>query len=470
MPGNVYKRQVTPSERYLAHSPYSIVAVVARIKGNVSKDLLANAVSKVQQRHTNLRVRIEDDAEHRPWFTSEGAGELPIEVVPRTSADQWIQAYHEACRVPFEFDKRPAIRFILVQSAAESELIIFCHHMICDGLSLAYLARDVMVHMGDPTREVEVLSDPVPIGLDNMPEELSLNGIAKFFVNRINEKWQAERVTFDQQDYEDLNHAYWANYVHQMLPVELTEAQTTALVNRCRAEKVTVNTALTAAFAGAQVMVQGDSPDQAQIGVGASLRDRLPHPAGETMGFYASAATLRLKYDVRKGFWDNARKLHRKVQPRYTNKVLFQDALAWCYLDPSILEAIHFKRLGELVPAQLSSYKKLSAFARQDDTVLGVLKREKIDSLEQKSMGTAVTNLGRMDFARQYGALELDRLIMNPGGAFPLVTVNLVLGAVTCSGKLSLLLEYAEQAVDTSTMEQVRDRAMALLLDKWPTA
>ena len=432
--------------------------------------MLANAVSKVQQRHPNLRVRIEEDAEHRPWFTSEGVGEIPIEVVPRTSADQWIQVYHEACRVPFEFDTQPAIRFILVQSAAESELIIFCHHIICDGLSLAYLARDLMVHLGDPTREVEVLPDPVPIGLDNMPEEMSLNGIAKFFVNRINEKWQAESVFFDQEDYEDLNQAYWANYTHQMLPVELSEAQTTALVERCRAENVTVNSALTAAFVGAQVMVQGDSPDHRKIGVGASLRDRLPHPAGETMGFYAGAARLKFKYDTRKGFWDNARKLHRKVQPRYANKLLFQDALAWCYLDPAILEAIHFKRLGGLVPAHLSSHDKLAAFAQRDDVVLGVLKREKIDDLERKSMGTAVTNLTRMDFPRQYGALELDRLIMNPGGAFPLVTVNLVVGAVTCSGKLSLLLEYAEQAVDTGTMEQVRDRAMALLLDEWPTA
>jgi NRPS condensation-like uncharacterized protein len=466
MTGNVYKRRVTPSERYFEHSPYSIVALVARIKGQVSESMLASAVSKVQQRHTNLRVRIEDDAEHRPWFTSEGVGEIPIEVVPRTSDDQWIQVYHEACRVPFEFDSQPAIRFILVQSAAESELILFCHHIICDGLSLAYLARDLMVHLGDPTREVEVLPDPVPIGLDNMPEEMSLNGIAKFFVKRINEKWQAERVTFDQQDYEDLNQAYWANYTHQMLPVELSEAQTTALVERCRAENVTVNSALTAAFVGAQVVVQGDRPDHAQIGVGASLRDRLPHPAGQTMGFYAAAATLKFKYDTRRGFWDNARKLHRQVRPRYTNKVLFQNALAWCYLDPSILEAIHFKRLGGLVPAHLSRHEKLAAFAQRDDTVLGVLKREKIDDLEKKSMGTAVTNLTRMDFPRQVGALELDRLIMNPGGAFPLATVNLVLGAVTCSGKLSLLLEYAEQAVDTKTIERVRDQAMVFLFDE----
>ena len=437
---------------------------MARIKGEVSERLLASAVSKVRQRHPNLRVRIEEDDQHRPWFTSEGAGDIPIEVVPRVSGDQWIEVYHQACRVPFEFDKRPAIRFILVQSAAESELLIFCHHIICDGLSLAYLARDLMVHLGEPTRDVEVLPDPAPIGLDNMPEELSLNAIAKFFVNRINAKWQAESVLFDQEDYENLNHAYWTNYTHQMLPVEWSEAQTTALVERCRAESVTVNSALTAAFVGAQVVVQGDRPYHSQIGVGVSFRDRLPHPAGQTMGFYAGAARLKFKYDARKGFWDNARKLHRTVQPHLTNKILFQDPLAWCHLDPAILEAIHFKRLGGLVPVDSSRHEKLAAFARRDDVVSGVLKREKLDDLERKVMGTAVTNLTRMDFPRQYGALELDRLIMNPGGAVPLATVNLVLGAVTCSGKLSLLLEYAEQAVDTKTMERVRDKAMALLL------
>lgn len=80
-------------------------------------------------------------------------------------------------------------------------------------------------------------------------------------------------------------------------------------------------------------------------------------------------------------------------------------------------------------------------------------------------MGTAITNLTRMDFPRAYGSLELDRLIMHPGGAFPLANVNLVLGAVTCSGKLSLLLEYAEEAVDTQTMEKIRDEAMAYLLN-----
>jgi hypothetical protein len=36
-----------------------------------------------------------------------------------------------------------------------------------------------------------------------------------------------------------------------------------------------------------------------------------------------------------------------------------------------------------------------------------------------------------------------------------LSNVNLVLGAVTCSGKLSLVVEYGEGTVDTATMVDI---------------
>jgi NRPS condensation-like uncharacterized protein len=461
-----YERKVTPIERLFTRSPYSIVTLVARIKGEITENLLKSAVLKVQQRHPNLRVRIKEDSDGEPWFTSEGAREIPVDVVPRASDDHWIQVHQEASQVPFDFEARPAIHFILVQSPATSELIILCHHIICDGLSLAYLARDLMVHLGDPAREVEVLPDPVPIDTDTLPKDVSLNPIVKFFVNRINSKWKDDKVVFDQEDYENLNEAYWASFEHKLLPVEMSEAETSALVTHCRENSVTVNTALTAAFVGAQYVVQGDKPYHSSIAVAASLRDRMQERAGERMGFYAGIVTPKFTYDVHTGFWANAQRLHKRLKPLFTNKNLFTDFVAWCYLEPTILEAMNFKKLGGLVAPSQSRHQKLSAFAKQDDVVLRLLKRDKRESLERKFMGTAVTNLTRMDFVRTYGALELDRLFMYPGGAFPLVNVNLVLGAVTCSGKLSLVMEYAEQAVDTKTMEQVRDKAMAFLLDE----
>ncbi len=463
---NIYERMVTPIERFFALSPYAIVTMVARIKGTISESMLKDAVSKVRRRHPNLRVRIKEDNDHVPWFTSEGAGEIPIEIVSRESDDHWIKVVQESCQIPFEFDERPAIRFVLVQSPNISELIILCHHILCDGLSLAYLARDLIVHLGDPTREVEVLPDPSPIDLENIPNDASINAIVQFFINRINKKWEENKILFDQEDYRDLTEAYWMNYKHQVLSVELSQAQTSALVNRCKKEAVTVNSALAAAFVGAQIIVQGEKPFHSSIGVAGSLRDRLRRPVGEVMGFYAGVVTLNHKYNRKIGFWENARRFHRKVAPLINNKNLFKDLLPWCYLEPAIVESINFKKIGGLVPTHFARHQKISEFSMRDDVVLSILKRDKMDSLDNIFMGTAVTNLTRMDFPRKYGALELDRLIMKPGGGFPLVSVNLVLGAVTCAGKLSLLLEYVENNIDIGTMEKIRGKALEFLLDE----
>ena len=461
-----YARKATPVERLFSWSPFSIVAVVARIKGTVSEKMLRRAVSQVRMRHPNLRVRLEADSDYNLWFTSDGAQDIEIAVVPRDSDVHWARVVQDVGQIPFEFDVRPAIRFILVQSDTVSELIILCHHILCDGLSLAYLFRDLMAHLGDPSREVELLPDPVPIVRENIPGAAKLNAMARFFIGRINSKWQEEKVVFDQRDYRALANAYWANHRHQLACIELSESQTVALVNRCRREGVTVNSALCAAFAGAQAKVQDRAPYHQSLGVGVSLRDRLLEPAGEVMGFYAGVAMLRYRYAGRAGFWQNARRFHKRVRPRYASGKLFADHLTWLQLDPTILEAINFKKLGGLVPETSTRHEKLSAFAAREDVVLSILGRDKLESLDKVIMGTAVTNLTRLDFPTKIGQLELDRLIIKPGGAFPLANVGLLLGAVTCAGKLSLVVEYAEERVDTEIMAEIRETAMRYLLEE----
>ena len=83
------ERKVSPLERIFTRSPYAIVTMVARIKGNVSKSMLKVAVNKVQKRHQNLRVRIQEDEDHIPFFTSEGVKEIPIDIVSRESDGHW---------------------------------------------------------------------------------------------------------------------------------------------------------------------------------------------------------------------------------------------------------------------------------------------------------------------------------------------------------------------------------------------
>ena len=459
-----YEREVTGAERFFSHAPFSSVTMVARIKGNVTAEMLRNAVEKVQERHALLRVRIRDSHNGELWFTSDGVQAIPIEVVPRETENDWIKIHAEGSKIPYEFETRPAIRFILVQSPDVSELIILCHHMICDGMSLAYLARDLMVYLGDPAAEARVMAAPEPISLENIPNDVAPSRLIKYFINKIKQKWAEEYVSFDQEDYVALNKAYWENFTHEILSVELSEAVTAALVSRCRKENVTVNTALITAFLGAQKFVVGEKPHHAKTAVAVSLRDRLPTSPGEGMGYYALGIELKYKYNGKKGFWENARNYHKKIGANISNKKAFGDLTSYLQMDSNIYEALSFKKLGGLVKPGSPRFPKLNDFSKRDDVVVRLLKRAKMETLDAKLMGPAITNLGRLDFPTTYGALELDRLIMQPGGAFPLVHVDMVIGAVTCAGKLSLVVEYAEEAVDTATMKKIKSKAMELLL------
>jgi NRPS condensation-like uncharacterized protein len=457
------KRKLTSIEHLFAYSPFSIVAMVIRIKGPVTIEQLKSAIPRLEQKYIMLRSRIVNDPSGDLWFTTEGTAEIPLQSVNRTSSDQWMDIVEEESKIPFDFETRPPLRFILLQSSQVSDLIILSHHIICDGLSLAFLARDLMVTLGRPDMKFESFSRPLPISFENFPSGIFINGIVKFFINRINKKWAANKVVFNQEDYLALNEAYWANFQHKMISVELSDTQTTDLIRRCKKEKVSVNTALTTAFVGAQTAVQGRRSAHATAGVAVDLRNRLPSPPGEYMGFYAGLARQKLKYHLRKTFWDNARQFYIKLRPKFSNQNLFSEFLSWLYLDPSIITAINFKKFGGLTHLENDTGKKLRAFSQRKDVVLSILKRDKLDSFEHTLLGTAVTNLTKMDFPSEYGPLKLERLMIYPGGAFPLGNVNMVVGAITCSGKLTLTVEYAKARMTKDTAEKITGKAMGLL-------
>jgi len=460
-PGERYEREVTPAERFFAHSPYAVVTMVARIRGAVSEDQLAEAVRKVQPRHALLNVRLKQGPDHALRFTSDGVQAIPIKAFDRRADDDWIEILDRETRIPFAFETRPGIRFILVGSPQESEVMILCHHLICDGMSLAYLARDLLVSLGDPDREIERLPVPEPISLANLPPDVRQPGLVRALIGRMNKSWVDERTTFDQGDYEAINAAYYASCQHAILPVEWSREETTALVERCRGQGVTLNSALTAAFCGAQRAL-AVAPYHALIVIAADVRTRLAHPPGEGMGMYAGSVELKFKYRHKESFWQNARRLHKLVQSRSDRK-LFSNLLNWLYLDPTILEAMHFKKLGGLVSRDSERYNRLAAFAVREDVVSKLLKRDQLDTMEAIHWGTAVTNLGRLDFPTSFGGLELERLIFQPGGGIPLSNVGLVVGAVTCSGRLSVVVEHAEQAVDRRSVASIAEQATAYL-------
>jgi len=435
-----FPRRLSAREHFTLRFPNGNVVMVARIEGPVSEARLKPAVAKLRRRHPLLGVRVARDQDQATWFTPEGVPEIPVRVVPRTAPDAWVRAAIEAHREPFPCQTGPLIRFTLLTSGEVSDLIVVAHHAICDGLSLAYLIRDCLRHLSDPDREVEPLPVPPPVDPSTIPVSISGNLVSRIGARLVNRSWRRKGITFDERDYADLHRAFWGQHRGHMLAWALTEAQTSALVARCREERVTVNTALVTAFVAAQKEHQGTHDHLKNVVVSVDYRDRLTQPVGEAFAFYASSVMPRLEVALGTPFWHTTRTFHAQIQGLLTDETVFASQRLSAF-HPSLLDGLVFAKYGKL-----------------DDRLANRLV-EKM-GINNVVAGLLITNLGRLDLPVDYGPLHLAAMY---GPYVYSDTMEKYLGVMTVGGRMHFTLCSGETIIDPPTVERVRDAAMDYL-------
>jgi NRPS condensation-like uncharacterized protein len=436
-----FKRRVGGPERVLLMMPLNVV-MVAKIKGAVDVARLAAVLDSLRTRHALLAVRVVIDANDIAWYVSAGVPEFTINTIPRQAEDQWLQIAIEECKTSFPFETGPLVRFSLLHSPERSDLVVCAHHAICDGISLTYLIRDILQQLAEPDREVEILPEPAAITRDTVPSPPPSNFIARGIIGLFNKLWTRQNIRFDSSDLKRLHQVFWEkNRDAGLLAWESSVAETKALVSRCRAENVTVNTALWTAFLAAQYEVQADAePYRASAGLAVSTRDKLTVPVGEAFGFYASSLTAHLEYDPQRTFWDSARIFHEKIGDSLAKTNIFR-SLSAELLAPTLLDSLYFSKYG-LIKSRLS------------DKLVQQMNWQGI------SYGYAITNVGRMNIPTTYGQYQLESVY----GPFVYSDVNeKTMGVITVGNKVTFLMSYNETIVTPHTAEAIRKTAMDYL-------
>jgi hypothetical protein len=256
----------------------------------------------------------------------------------------------------------------------------------------------------------------------------------------INRRWAAKGIRFTESDMYRMHEKYWeSNAGIQLLAWTLKADDTAQLVERSRAEKVSVNSALWTAFLAAQHEVQPDRLRYRQrSALAVNTRDKLRVPAGDAFGFYASSLTVKLTYCPRMPFWDNARAVHAKIRKELARTNLFR-MLSAKLIHPTLLDSLYFRKFG-----------------LTDDVISNKLLRKM--KWHQTSYGYALTNVGRFEIPTTYGALELERV---HGPLFYSDVEEKMLGVITVGGRLSFFHVSRRPVVGDAT--HLKDAAMSCL-------
>lgn len=433
-------RRKIGSERIMLMLPLNVV-MVARIRGTVDCSRIATALEHLKSRHPFLAVRVQIDDDGTGSYVAAEVPPFTIHVEPRQCEEQWIACAKQELRTSFPIETGPLVRCLLIQSTEVSEIILCGHHAICDGMSLGYLLRDLLKYLAEPMHESKNPIDPPPIDFTTVPTPPSTNVLLRFMMSRINKKWAAKNIRLSEAEMRRMHQAFWEkNSAIQVLAWTLDPEATAGLVKRCRAENVTVNTALWTAFLGAQYDVQCDRQRYRQrSALAVNTRDKLKVPVDDAFGFYASSLTVKLPYAPEKSFWENARQVHLKIANELSRTNIFRMLFAEM-VHPTLLDSLYFSKYGLLLDETMP--KKL----------LRIMGWHKI------TYGYAITNVGRFDIPSTYGKLQLEAVY---GPLFYSDVEEKIVGAITVSGRLSCTLTCNESIVGDCT--KIRDAAIAYL-------
>jgi hypothetical protein len=140
-------RPLGPGEQYFwlsdQNSPKNFV-IAAEIVGDASDKAWISAVGSAQLRHPLLRVSVEYGPDGLPCFAEHAEIPIPVRIVPERESAPWHIEMAKELATPIPFNGAPLACITLLRKRGGSTLLLSMHHSIADGLSSAFVIRDIL--------------------------------------------------------------------------------------------------------------------------------------------------------------------------------------------------------------------------------------------------------------------------------------------------------------------------------------
>ena len=401
------------------------VTVTASIEGVVAHSDLRRALTLAQARHPLLRCLVVD-RQGRPWFElQQTPPPIPLRVFERRGEDDWIALSARELQHCFDGRREPLARLLWLRGDTRSELVLICHHAICDGRALSHLLGELLHWCDAPNRGVET-RHALPSFSELLPAIVRTDpGLQRSI------RWRSAALSLalrmlvrdrPAQHYGEVYRELWT----------MDEAATRRLSEHCRAQRVSAYVAISLAFVLAFREVCGPRHIQRFVAP-VDMRSVLPSIGeGDLFGI---APTVQLRPGKTNAataaptaFWGKARALQADLQ----------DSIE------ALPPKVHRNFLG--LERLHGVFDRMVVYARS----------------RREGRQLTLSNVGRLSLPQDYRGFQLRavRGISGVVGATP--AHQLVISRF--AGRYDFALASDEESLPRAQAALVRDRAMSLLL------
>lgn len=410
-------------------TPFTSVFPI-KLLGEIDESRLREALARVQKKHPLLRCVI-NVTDGRPCFVlQEEPAPISLRIVERGGRDDWQTEVRKEWVAPFDASLEPLVRLVWLRGEDVHELILVGHHCICDGIAGINLLRECLSAYDQPNHDLGSydalggVEDIVPAGLLQSQRfryrvrwKIGVLKLALSLKRRSKRKRAVPRIAAEQM------------YFHRW---HIGEGTAQALIERCRAENVTVLAAVSMAFTQAFRDVLGSqSPSKTCAMVNA--RRFLPEIRSDAMFGIAPSIALRMKglplpQDMSAdAFWSRA----RLTKSDLTRRIEHMGADLYAYLVG--LEGLH------------RDYARFVAYFDEAPAVRNL----------------TLSNMGRLDLPQQYRSFRLEKVYSPLVMVSPTPANTVVISSF--GGQLEFAIVSDERSLARVDALAIEHRAMAIL-------
>lgn len=403
------------------NQPFTII-MCAHIKGELSYEILEQALEIMKERHYYLSYSIQETKNGLEWIYEENA-KIPIEVIETTNDDKWIEICNLEMNISIIHSEASLAKVVFLKKTDGADLIFKISHIISDGISVYHFIRELFIVIDGLYKKIKI-TFPYPLS-DIYPD-------IKYFPTELKELNEVEILKLPISLLEKYPYFQREERFTQIIPYQFNIDQSKAIMERCKEKKITVNSLLAAAMIISiknHIFKAFGNTEEFTIksSSGLNLRSYFQTDVKpEQLGCWSGFGYVFFNSKEIKSLWDCAGIFQARLKDFFDQQKPF----------------IHWKKFIEI-------YKHNSV-------------QEKSQKIESEIPYVILTNLGKWDLDEWYGdKIQLEKIsVITPmhrhwGNDFGFGIV-----AHTFNKCLNLAFHYTKPA---RTLEQAKDFANQIL-------
>ena len=400
-------------ERIHLHNPFIGVGLSVTIDGSYLLDELVDAIDRVARQADAFKYRILEDSTGMAYYVRRTDSDLNgFEVhINDVSSSTETSLYEEMCRA-FNPDNSALVRFCISPTNAGFRVLVYAHHVIADGRSLVMLIREVLRCLDDRTASVDTI--PMKsLNTDALFPSVQLPPTLSSTLEFARTRWDASSDRMTSMDHAEIAATFLRDHGIALKVFRTDSLGLKTLLERCRAEKVSINSAIIAA-----IMLTDDSIDSIHVPV--SLQEDNEMYTGNIV----STATLSNSHQ-RATLWGQAKTIQKEMSAIKADPGRLYSLIKFLtLLPPSLYDAV------------LQGY-----FTGKHDSITAIIGR--LLGYGGTTSGVVVSNLGKVVESKYKRFLVSDSVFFPPFNG----NLKYSLGVASCADSLSISLVCMRKCV-----------------------